>query len=197
MSDMEDFENESIPVTYCVVHAKSLPNYSYAVYIEKMLLTYFYDNGKPNLASLLSENIHNYFHLKEQTTPKQLTLDNEKAKEILTEMIEKGVIKKMNNFIGVYRVLVDYFKYPRSFSQFCSCIIRLGLKLKDEPLEYQKLYDGIQKGMQAPSILRKSYEYWEKYEAKEGENYTVFIHHKAVADALISILREKEILQNS
>ncbi|MBR2183956.1 MAG: hypothetical protein IJ897_00820 [Prevotella sp.] len=197
MSEMEVFENESIPVTYCLEDAKTCPKYCDAMPIERLLTFYYFKNNKSKLASLISEDIRNHFHFKEQTTPKQLTLDDENAKEILTEMIEQGILKRMNNFIGVYRVLVDYFRYPKTYSHFCSCIIKLGLKLKDKPLNYQKLYDGIQKGMQAPSILGKPYKEWEKYKGKEGENYTVFEHHKAVADALISILREKRILQNS
>lgn len=194
MSEMEVFENESIPVTYCLEDAKTCPKYCDAMPIERLLTFYYFQNDKPQLASLISENIRNHFHFKEQSTPKQLALDDKKAKEILTEMIEQGILKKMNNFIGVYRVFVDFFKYPTKYSHFCSRIMKLGLKLKDKPLDYQKLYYGIQKGMQAPSILCKPYEYWEKYEAKEGENYTVFEHHKAVADALIGILREKKLL---
>lgn len=192
MSDIEEFANESIPVTYCLEEAKSCPEYRDAMPLERLLSFYYYKNGNARLGSLISEMIRHHF-----TPPERFQrslLNDEEAKEILTELIKTGMIDGQYHFVAVYRVLSDFCNYSKEITSFCHSIINLKLELKGELLEYKSLYQSVQKGINSHPVLPMSYKKWTEYRCKDGERASTFLRQKAVADRLMKILRDRKIL---
>lgn len=191
-NNIEEFENERIPVTYCLEEAKSLPEYRDARPLEQMLSRYYYRNGNVKLGDLVVEIIrYNY------TPPEQFnrsSLDNEDAKEILTLLIKKGIIDGGYHFVAVYRILTDFCNFPKDYTEFSRCIIDLDLELDGKPIEFDSLRQSISKSIKSHPVLIKPYKKWTEHKPDNDEKYNLFRRQKAVADALIKILRDKKIL---
>ena len=190
---MENIDNEMIPLSYMLEYAKRQPEFRDAMYIERMLMRYYMENGRGEIAYRLSDEIHD--HYVPATRSKKAIITNEQAKEVLTSLINTGIIDMLVQFVGAYRILVDFCGYPTVMTEFCQRIIELRLVWEGKELEYKRLYQGIQKGIQALSILSAPYQEWIEYEKKTGGRATLFTRQKAVADKMIEILREKKILQ--
>lgn len=192
MSDLDEFVNESIPVTYCLEEAKSCPEYRDAMPLERLLSLYFYKKGDARLGALVSEVIRRHF-----TPPERFRrgiLSNEEAKEILTGLIKEGIIDGQYHFVAVYRILTDFCNFPKEYTSFSHRIIELKLELKGEPLEYKSLYQSVQKGITSHYVLPMSYKKWTEYKPEKDEHFNIFSRQKAVADKLIKILRDRKIL---
>lgn len=192
MSDMEEFENESIPVTYCLEDAMSSPEYRYAMPIERLLSSYYYQKGDYRLGKLVSEVIRRHFTPPERF--QRAILSAEEAKEILTTLIKSGQIDGQYQFVAVYRIFSDFCNYPKEYTSFCKRIIDLSLELNGKQLEYKSLYQSVQKSINAHPVLSAPYKRWTEYECQEGERASTFRRQKAVADRLMKILRDRKIL---
>lgn len=192
MNDLEKFANESIPVTYCLKDAMTCPEYRDAMPIERLLSLYYYSQGNGCLASLVSDVIRRHFTPPERFQRSILT--DEQAKEILSGMIQKGMIDGMYHFVAVYRIFTDFCNFPKEYASFSHRIIELNLKLKGELLEYKSLYQSVQKGINSHSVLIMPYKRWMEYKPENDEHFSTFRRQKAVADELIKILRNRKIL---
>lgn len=192
MSNIEEFKNESIPVPYCLEEAMSLPEYRDAMPLEQLLSVYYYRNGNNRLGMLVSEVIRRHFTPPERF--KRSILSDEVAKEILTGLIEKGIIDGMYHFVAIYRILTDFCNFPKEYTSFSHRIIDLNLKLKGKVLEYDGLYQSVQKSINSHSVLSMPYKKWIEYKPENDEHFNTFRRQKVVADALMKILRDKKIL---
>lgn len=192
MSDIEEFKNEIIPVPYCLEEAMSCPEYRDAMPLERLLSLYYFKNGNARLGALVSEMIRRHFTPPERF--KRSILSDEVAKEILSGLIEKGIISGMYHFVGVYRILTDFCNFPKEYTSFSHRIIGFNLKLDGELLEYKSLYQSVQKGILSHPVLPMSYKRWTEYKPENDEHFGIFKRQKAVADALIKILRHRKIL---
>ena len=192
MSDMEEFENESIPVPYCLEEAMSCPEYRDAMPLERLLSLYYFKKGNARLGSLISDKIRRHFSPKDNSNKTILTDDM--TKEILSVLIEMGMISGKYHFVAVYRILTDFCHFPKEYTSFSHRIISYNLKIDGQLLEYDSLYQSVQKGIKSHPVLIMSYKKWTEYVAEDDEHFTTFSRQKAVADALIKILRDKKIL---
>ena len=192
MSNIEEFESESIPVPYCLEEAMSCPEYRDALPLERLLMQYYYRNGNIKLGDLVSNMIRRHFTPPERF--KRSILSDEVAKEILTCLIEKGIIDGMYHFVGVYRILTDFCNFPKEYTSFSHRIIDLNLKLRGELLEYKSLYQSVQKGINSHRMLAMPYKKWVEHKPEMDDHFNTFKRQKAVADALIKILRDRKIL---
>ncbi|MBQ8154669.1 MAG: hypothetical protein IJ069_13510 [Prevotella sp.] len=192
MSDIEEFDSESIPVSFCLDEVRSCPEYRDAMPLERLLSRYYCMQGNVRLSMLVSEVIRRHF-----TPPERFQrsiLSDDEAREVLCGLIKTGMIDGQYQFVAVYRVLSDFCNFPKEITSFCHKIIGLALELKGEPLEYKSLYQSVQKGINAHPALPMSYKRWTEYQIKDGERASTFLRQKAVADRLMEILRKRKIL---
>ncbi len=192
MSDIEEFENESIPVTYCLEEAMSCPEYRDAMPLERLLSLYYFKSGNPRLGALVSEMIRRHYMPPERF--KRSILSDKMTKEILTGLIDNGTISGTYHFVAVYRILTDFCNFPKEYTSFSHRIIDLKLKMDGKLLEYNSLYQSVQKGIMSHRVLSMPYKKWTEYKPENDEHFGVFKRQKAVADALIKILRDRKIL---
>jgi hypothetical protein len=192
MNDIEEFANESIPVTYCLEDAMSCPEYRDAMPIERLLSLYYFKQGNVRLGDLVSEVLRRHFTPPERF--QRAILSDEQAKEILTALIKEGTIANSFHFVAVYRIFTDFCNFPKEITSFSHRIIELNLKLNGKLLEYSSLYQSIQKSINSHPVLPMSYKKWTEYKPEANERYNTFKRQKAVADALIKILRDRKIL---
>ena len=192
MSDLQEFENESLPVRYILKEAMTCPEYRDAMPLERLLSRYYYTHGNLRLGSLVSDVIRRHFTPTERFQRSQL--DDTEAKEILTDLIKKGVIDGQYHFVAVYRVLTDFCHFPPEITSFCNRIIKYQLTLHGKQLDYKSLYQSVQKGINSHSALSSKYKYWCEYQPKDDERFSTFKRQKVVADRLVSVLRERKIL---
>ena len=192
MNDLEEFASETIPVTYCLEDAMSYPQYCYAMPIEHLLSFYFFKQGNAHLGNLAIDMIRRHFRPIESFQRSILT--DEVAKEILSGLIKEGVIDGQYHFVAVYRIFTDFCNFPKEYTSFSHRIVELNLKLNGKMLEYNSLYQSVQKGIKTHSVLCSPYKRWTEYKPEKNENYTTFKRQKVVADALIKILRDRKIL---
>lgn len=192
MSDLEEFRDERIPVTYCLEEAMSCPEYRDAMPLERLLSLYYYKQGDARLGGLVSDIIRRHFTPPERF--RRSILSDDVAKEIIAGLIEQGIIAGMYHFVAVYRVLTDFCNFPKEYTSFCQRIVSLELRLDGLPLEYKSLYQSVQKGIQSHPVLNTPYKRWTEYRPETDEHFNTFRRQKAVADALMKILRDKKIL---
>ena len=192
MSDIEEFESESIPVSFCLDEVRSCPEYRDAMPLERLLSRYYFMQGNVRLGSLVSEVIRRHF-----TPPERFQrglLSDDETKDILLGLIKTGMIDGQYHFVAVYRILSDFCNFPKEITSFCHKITGLSLELRGVPLEYKSLYQSVQKGINAHPVLPMSYKKWNEYQIRDGERASTFLRQKAVADYLVKILRERKIL---
>lgn len=182
-----------IPLSYLLEYAKQGPEYRDAMPIERALMRYYMKTGRGEMAMRLSDEIHDHFMPTQSDRPARPT--DEQLKDVLTELIDSGVIGLQTQFVGVYRILVDFCGFPSEMTSFCKRIIGMGLVFNDTQLEYKSFYQSIQKGIQSHAVLAKSYKTWEQYICKDGERASTFTRQKVVADELLKMLRDKKLLQ--
>lgn len=84
-------------------------------------------------------------------------------------------------WVAVYRILVDYFDFPKNMKSF---VERINGVMGDRKLQYPIKYQSIQKSMN--DDLREEYVYWKEL-AKEGN--AAFNRQKKIADELYGILK--------
>lgn len=182
-----------IPLSFLLEYVKQSHEYSDAWPIERALFRYYSGCNRGALALRLSDEIHDHFMPAARC--KQVGISDEQAREVLTALIKTGVIGIQAQFVGVYRVLVDFGGFPAEITSFCRRIIGLGLTVDGCELEYKSFYQSIQKGILAHSVLAMPYQKWADYECKNGERASTFLRQKAVADKLIALMRDRSLLQ--
>lgn len=190
---MDNAENERIPLSYLLKYAKQGPEYRDAMPIERMLMRYYLEAGRGEMAMRLSDEIHDHFMPVGSNRPKAIT--DEQAKELLVALMKTGVIGIQAQFVGVYRVLVDFGDFPAEMTSFSRRVIGLKLVFDGKELEYKSFYQSIQKGIQSHPVLPLPYKKWATYVCKEGERASTFMRQKAVADKLLELMRERNLIQ--
>ena len=90
-----------------------------------------------------------------------------------------------SQWAAVYRVLVDYYGFPKEMKAFCD---RIGLLIKGRNVEFPCDYQSLQKAMSANGILRKPYDVWKSYQPRPDEKF--FARQKRIAELLLKALRE-------
>ena len=166
---MMNNEDELVPLSYLLEFAKKQPEYRDTMPIESMLMHYYIETGRGEMAMRLSDEIRNHFM--PISRKKQGAISDEQAKEVLTALHKTGVIGIQAQYVGVYRILVDYGGFPSEMTSFCRRIVGLGLKHDGSELEYKSFYQSIQKGILSHSVLSKPYEMWVSYKCQKGERH--------------------------
>lgn len=190
---MDGIDDEMIPLSYLLEYAKQSHEYNDAWPIERALFRYYLGCNRGTLALRLSDEIHDHFMPAARN--KRVGITDEQARDVLTALIETGVIGIQAQFVGVYRVLVDFGGFPTEITSFCRRVIGLGLKFDGCALEYKSFYQSVQKGIQTHSVFAMPYKKWADYECKTDERASTFLRQKAVADKLIALMRDRNLLQ--
>lgn len=195
--------NESvslIKLESMVRYAKSRPSYEYAKPIEDFLYWQFREKGTPEIFAMI-DSISQHF--------------KERNEEIAAERIANMVMKRMQpqvemrkiqvtdeqiieaikavmvffsvgtQWVAIYRILVDFCKYPEEYTDFCEKIDTL--KLPND-LSFPCSYQAIQKPM--GGIYARPYSEWINYHPAKDD--VVFKRQKKVADKLYQFLKEME-----
>lgn len=88
-------------------------------------------------------------------------------------------------WVAIYRVLVDYYGFPKELTSFCQ---RIKLIMKGVSCKYPCDYQAIQKPLASSGILRKHYCKWQEYTAEKGD--IIFPRQKMIADKLLGLLEQ-------
>ena len=86
-------------------------------------------------------------------------------------------------WVAVYRILVDYYCFPKPYDVFCT---KIGKLMKGVKLPFPCNYQSIQKPLAQYAILQKPYSEWKKYSTKVDERF--FSRQKRIADKLFEVL---------
>lgn len=107
------------------------------------------------------------------------------------EEISDAILKVMPYFkvnsqwVAIYRVLVDFYGFPKAYDAFCKQMKKM---MPKNLFDYSCVYQAIQKGILSKKILREHYYQWQTYQPAKGD--VVFPRQKMIADKLLEILRE-------
>lgn len=186
-------ENEEhIPLNYMLDYVRNLGQTSEARVIERMLMLYYLEQGKGDIAYRLSGKINETIRPVRHNSVR--AVDDAQLKEVIQDILSSGLISVLTQFIGIYRILVDYFDFPKAYTDFCHRIERLGLLYNGKPIEYKSLYQAIQKGIVEPNVLSKPYSEWQQYgQSADGDAYK-FTRAKQVADKFVEVLKRRNLL---
>ena len=88
-------------------------------------------------------------------------------------------------WVAVYRILVDFYVFPKAYDAFCAKIEKL---LKGVNLTFPCDYQAIQKPLASYAILQKHYDQWKVFVAKKDDR--IFSRQKKIADMLFDLLQE-------
>ena len=193
---MKENSSVNIDLEEMISYAKSLPTWEEARPIANYLNWQFRSNGTPVVFARI-DSISRYF--KEQNEQAmterirrqiemrfqkmlglpEMNLSNEDVVSALMEVMP--LMSFDNQWVALYRILVDYCDYPSEIQAFCDQI--------DNSLAGRKLarpcrYQNIQKFL--TGILAKPYKQWLSYDAS---NDTGFKRQKRVADQFLAIVR--------
>ena len=87
-------------------------------------------------------------------------------------------------WVAVYRILVDFYGFPKAYDIFCTKIENL---MKGVNLSFPCNYQAIQKPLASHAILQKHYNQWKVYVAKKGDRF--FPRQKKIAEKLFELLQ--------
>ena len=193
---MRESSGISIDLEEMIVYAKSLPTWEDARPIANYLNWQFRNNGNPEVFARIDSIAR---HFKDQTEQavaerirRQLEMRFQKMLglpeiNLSTEQAVAALMEAMplltfdNQWVALYRILVDFCHFPSEIQAFCDHIddCLAGRKLS-RPCRYQN----IQKYL--TGILAKPYKQWLTY---EGHQDTGFKRQKRVAEKFLAILR--------
>ena len=199
---MRDNSDISIDLEEMIGYAKSLPSWEDARPIANYLNWQFRNSGTPEVFARI-DSISRYFkEQSEQAVAERIRRQletrfhkllglpeiNLSEEQIVTALMEVMPFTSFDNqWVALYRILVDFCNFPSEIQAFCDqideCLV--GRKLS-RPCKYQN----IQKYL--TGILAKPYKQWLTYEGNED---TGFKRQKRVAMKFLSIL--KHISENS
>ena len=193
---MRESSDISIDLEEMIVYAKSLPTWEDARPIANYLNWQFRNNGNPEVFARIDSIAR---HFKDQTEQavaerirRQLEMRFQKMLglpeiNLSTEQAVAALMEAMplltfdNQWVALYRILVDFCNFPSEIQAFCDHIddCLAGRKLS-RPCRYQN----IQKYL--TGILAKPYKQWLTY---EGRQDTGFKRQKRVAEKFLAIVR--------
>lgn len=193
---MRESSDISIDLEEMIGYAKSLPSWEDARPIANYLNWQFRNSGTPEVFARI-DSIARYFkdqseqavaeRIRRQLEKRfqkmlglpEINLSSEQAVAALMEVMP--LISFDNQWVALYRILVDYCNFPSEIQAFCdhvdNCLA--GRKLS-RPCRYQN----IQKYL--TGILAKPYKQWLTY---EGPQDTGFKRQKRVAEKFLAIVR--------
>ena len=193
---MRENSDISIDLEEMISYAKSLPSWEDARPIANYLNWQFRNSGTPEVFARI-DSIARYFKEQgeqamaerirrqiEMRFQKMLGLPeiNLSDEQVVAALMEVMPLTGFDNqWVALYRILVDFCKFPSEIQAFCDRI--------DECLAGRKLsrpcrYQNIQKYL--TGILAKPYKQWLAY---EGHEDTGFKRQKRVAEKFLSIIR--------
>ena len=88
-----------------------------------------------------------------------------------------------SQWVAVYRILVDYYGFPKEVAAFCS---RISKMMRGTEVYFTIDYQSVQKPLAANGILQKPYIQWKVFSAKKGDR--VFSRQKMIAERLLKAL---------
>ena len=132
--------------------------------------------------ALLENGIINSIKAAEGELGHTMKSDEEIAQAIKSVMAYFSVKAQ---WVAIYRVLVDYYGFPKELTSFCQ---RIKLIMKGVSCEYSCDYQSIQKPLASCGILQKHYSKWQEFIAKKGDR--VFPRQKKIADKLLELLEQ-------
>lgn len=193
---MRESSDISIDLEEMIGYAKSLPSWEDARPIANYLNWQFRNNGTPEVFARI-DSITRYFQEQsEQAVAErirrqleirfqkllglpEINLSNEQAVAALMEVM--SLLTFDNQWVALYRILVDFCQFPSEIQAFCDRI--------DDCLAGRKLlrpckYQNIQKYL--TGILAKPYKQWLTY---NGHQDTGFMRQRRVAEKFLAIVR--------
>lgn len=193
---MRESSDISIDLEEMIGYAKSLPSWEDARPIANYLNWQFRNSGTPEVFARI-DSIARYFkdqseqavaeRIRRQLEKRfqkmlglpEINLSSEQAVAALMEVMP--LISFDNQWVALYRILVDYCNFPSEIQAFCDHVddCLAGRKLS-RPCRYQN----IQKYL--TGILAKPYKQWLTY---EGPQDTGFKRQKRVAEKFLAIVR--------
>ena len=193
---MRESSDISIDLEEMIGYAKSLPSWEDARPIANYLNWQFRNNGTPEVFARIDSIARHFKDQSEQAVAErirrqlemrfqkllglpEINLSNEQVIAALIEVMP--LISFDNQWVALYRILVDFCNFPSEIQAFCDHI--------DDCLSGRKLsrpckYQNIQKYL--TGILAKSYKQWLTY---EGHQDTGFKRQKRVDEKFLAILR--------
>lgn len=193
---MRDSSDISIDLEEMIGYAKSLPSWEDARPIANYLNWQFRNSGTPEVFARIDSISRHFKDQNEQAIAERIrrqlemrfqkmlglpdiNLSNEQAVAALMEIMP--LISFDNQWVALYRILVDFCNFPSEIQAFCDHI--------DECLAGRKLsrpcrYQNIQKYL--TGILAKPYKQWLTY---EGHKDTGFKRQKRVAEKFLAVVR--------
>ncbi|MBQ8988288.1 MAG: hypothetical protein IJ067_01180 [Prevotella sp.] len=186
----------SIDLEEMIGYAKSLPTWEDARPIANYLNWQFRNSGTPEVFARIDSISRHFKEQGEEAIAErvrrqlemrfqkmlglpEINLSDEQAVTALMEVMP--LISFDNQWVAIYRILVDYCKFPSEIQAFCHHIDNcLAGRRLSRPCRYQN----IQKYL--TGILAKPYKQWLAY---EGHQDTGFNRQKRVADKFLAIVR--------
>lgn len=181
-------------------YAKSRPSYEYAKPIEDFLYWQFRNKGTPELFAQI-DSIAQHFkqrnaeqeaekivqmvmrRMKPQVDLRKIKVTNSQITKAIEEVISLFAVG--TQWVGIYRILVDFCGFPAEITAFCEQIEQLCLS---DDISYKCTYQSVQKPM--GGILARAYTDWLNYHPSSDR--TVFERQKKVADRMYQLLKEAE-----
>lgn len=193
---MRESSDISIDLEEMIGYAKSLPTWEDARPIANYLNWQFRNSGTPEVFARIDSIARHFKDQSEQAVAErirrqlearfhkllglpEINLSTEQAVAALMEVMP--LLTFDNQWVALYRILVDFCNFPSEIQAFCDHIddCLAGRKLS-RPCRYQN----IQKYL--TGILAKPYKQWLTY---EGYQDTGFKRQKRVAEKFLAIVR--------
>ena len=186
----------SIDLEEMISYAKSLPSWEEARPIANYLNWQFRNNGTPEVFARIDSIARHFKNQSEQVIAERISrqlemrfqkmlglpeinLTNEQVVAALLESM--SLISFDNQWVALYRILVDFCDFPSEIQSFCDHINDC---LAGRKLSHPCRYQNIQKNL--TGILAKPYKQWITY---EGDKDIGFKRQKRVADQFLVIIR--------
>ena len=186
----------SIDLEEMISYAKSLPSWEDARPIANYLNWQFRNSGTPEVFARI-DSIARYFKNQSEQAiaeriSRQLEMRFQKMlglpeinltdEQVIAALMEiMSLITFDNQWVALYRILVDFCDFPSEIQSFCD---RINDCLAGRKLSHPCRYQNIQKNL--IGILAKPYKQWITYEGKKDIG---FKRQKRVADQFLVIIR--------
>lgn len=115
---------------------------------------------------------------------------DEEIKDAIMRVLQFFSVK--SQWVAVYRVLVDYYDFPKEKMSFCKRVRKM---MRGACSKFPCDYQSIQKALASNSILCKPYSDWVVYSVKAGERF--FPRQKMIADKLLEQLEKPKFTMDS
>lgn len=199
---MTDSSLITIDLEEMISYAKSLPTWEEARPIANYLNWQFRNSGTPEVFARI-DGISRYFkEQSEQAVAERIRRQLEKRfqkmlglpeinltdEQVIAALVEiMSIFSFDNQWVALYRILVDFCDFPSEIQSFC---YRIDECLAGRKLSHPCGYQNIQKYL--TGILAKPYKQWLVY---EGYKSIGFKRQKRVADQFLVII--KRIAENT